>query len=93
MGLKGARGDQYAINLVSVPSLTSIHLFVRNPDDDIMEWVSNSMPAIAPRISHLEIGRGSNTKLDASRYTALRYLEIRGSFYSHLWESLASCHL
>lgn len=59
-----------------------------------MAWVNNKLPAAAPNITHFGFCGRYNTKLDVSRYSALKYIEVyTDRIRPHLWESLASCRL
>ncbi|KAG9049749.1 hypothetical protein FS837_009283 [Tulasnella sp. UAMH 9824] len=82
-----------ALSLVTFPSLTRIYVGSQCPTQDTMDWVCKDMPARAPHVTHLVLARGSYLSVEASRYAALKYLQIRGSFCAQVWESLASCRL
>lgn len=51
------------------------------------------MPEIATNITHLVIAIALKPKLEASKYTALKYLHILRGAHPQFWESLASCRL
>ncbi|KAG8957922.1 hypothetical protein FRC00_003291, partial [Tulasnella sp. 408] len=79
------------LSLATVPSLTHVFVDSRYPKQDIMDWVCNDVPVRAPNVTNLVLERVSEVNAEASRYTALNYLQIKGGFRSRLWESLASC--
>ncbi|KAG8963910.1 hypothetical protein FRC05_004361 [Tulasnella sp. 425] len=83
--------------IVTVPSLTSVYFWYedRGPRDvPSLAWVNKNLPAAAPNITQFGFRGWSYTELDLSRYSALKYIEVRAKYVRpHFWEALASCRL
>ncbi|KAG8957921.1 hypothetical protein FRC00_003290 [Tulasnella sp. 408] len=92
-GIRWHHTFTYTLSLVTVPSLSHVLLGKKSSMCNTIDWVCNSVPAIAPNVTHLVLGRVWALNAEASRYAALKYLQIQGGFPTQLWESLASCPL
>lgn len=92
-------GHHYATSLaiVTVPSPTNLYFRSgnwENFDNPSLAWVNKNLPATAPNMTHFGFSGWYRTKLDVSRYSALKYIEVRIDYIRpHFWEGLASCRL
>lgn len=86
-------GRHKAISLAAVPSLTGVLVGSGHPRVNTLEWMCSGMPAMAPNITHLVIAIASKPRLEASQYTALKYLHIQRGAHPQFWQSLASSRL
>lgn len=87
--------DHKAISMVAVHSLTRVCLRCTRLQPVAWDWVTDTLPKIAPSVAHLEINiLWMNKWSGVSRYSALEHLVLRtGCVEPRFWESLASCRL
>ncbi|KAG9049750.1 hypothetical protein FS837_009284 [Tulasnella sp. UAMH 9824] len=70
--------DHKAISMVAVPSLTRVYLRCTRLEPVALDWVTDTLPEIAPKVAHLEINLlWMNKRFGVSRYSALEHLELR----------------
>lgn len=87
-------GEHKAVSCVTAPSLTHVCLRCTHFEDDALAWVTDTLPEIAPSITHLRIMSPWIENLGITRYSALQHLDLRCRYVTpRFWESLASCRL